>query len=128
MEAVMDLNHLHIASTDVDSSVKFYRDYFDFHKSQKLESGSYFIYNRDGFMIAVAKKTEPFQMPDWFHFGFRLPQIVDVEALYNRMKADGCSIEEDLTKYDDFVFFRCKDPAGLVLEVYWSPGAMKLRN
>lgn len=79
-------------------------------------------------MIAIAKKAEAVQMPSWFHFGFRLPQIEQVETLFQRMKSDGCPIVEELTKYDDFVTFTTKDPAGFELEVYWSAGPMKLRN
>jgi predicted enzyme related to lactoylglutathione lyase len=123
----MDLNHLHIAAPDVDATVDFYQKYFDFHKKQKLESGSYFIYNRKGFMMAVVKCEARAEMPKWYHHGFRLPSIEDVEQLYDRLKREGQTITEELEKYDDFVVFRCQDPGGFVLEVYWAPGALELK-
>lgn len=128
----MDLNHLHLSSPDVEASVAFYKENFDFHKAQKLEGGSYFLYNRDGFMIAIGKdkQAQPgdkIPMPDWFHYGFRLDSIEAVEELYVKMRTTGHVIREALTKYEDFVFFRCEDPAGFLLEVYWAPGPLKLK-
>ncbi len=126
----MDLNHLHLTSPNVEASVAFYRDFFDFSHAKKQESGAYFLHNREGFMIAIGPdehtgRGEKVSMPEWFHYGFRLPSMEAVEDLYVKLQTSGQHIVEPLTKYADFVFFRCEDPAGFRLEIYWCPHSPK---
>ncbi len=56
--------------------------------------------------------------PPWFHFGFRLDRPDEVRALYERMTRDGVE-STALEQFPDFVVFRCRDPDGYQLEVYW---------
>lgn len=117
----MDLNHLHINSPNVDLSVGFYQRYFGFNEIKARRGGSYFLFNNKGFMMAICPMERAYEMPEWFHYGFRLNSLEEVEQLYARMQADGCTICAPLEKYDDFVFFRCREPAGYEIEVYWEP-------
>lgn len=123
----MDLNHLHIATPDLEATVEFYKNYFDFHEKRKLESGNYFIFNRKGFMIALVKSEAKASLPEWYHHGFRLAEVSDVEALHSRLRADGHPIRHELQKFDDYVTFTCEDPGGFPIEVYWEPGPLELR-
>ena len=117
----MDLNHLHINSPVIDESVAFYKDFLGFSRAEKLDSGSYFLFNDDGFMLAIGQLKEKTPLPEWFHFGFRLNSVDEVKALYKRLQDSKITISEGLQTYDDFTFFRCLEPAGYEIEVYWEP-------
>ncbi|MGH2779178.1 MAG: VOC family protein, partial [Actinomycetota bacterium] len=56
------------------------------------------------------------------HFGFRMTDANEVRALKGRLDRDGFEImdEEDAS---DVASFKCRDPDGYLVEVYWSPGA-----
>ena len=59
-------------------------------------------------------------MPAFLHAGFKAAEPADVRALMERMEADGVTIVErnDETAY---VAFKCLDPDGHRIEVYWEP-------
>jgi len=57
--------------------------------------------------------------PAWFHFGFRPEGKAQVRALHHAALDAGAPILEPLTEEDDFIFFRCADPDGYAIEVYW---------
>ncbi len=117
----MELNHLHLNSPDVEKSVAFYREFLGFSRAKKLESGSYFLFSEAGFMLAIGKLPEKEKLPSWHHFGFRLKSKAEVEQLYSRIRDGGVEISEALTTYDDWTMFRCKEPAGYEIEIYWEP-------
>jgi len=70
----------------------------------------------DGGTAAPASTLDPF--PEWFHFGFRLEAPDAVASMHARLRADAVETTE-LQRFDDFVVFRCHDPDGYQLEVYW---------
>jgi catechol 2,3-dioxygenase-like lactoylglutathione lyase family enzyme len=129
----MDLNHLHLRCSDVEASVAFYCENFDFRPTeqteQRKEGGAFFLYNQDGFTISIAKEAaaapvEKARLPDWFHYSFRLESIEKVEELFLKLRASGAPIVEEITQRDGCVFFRCQDPGGFPLEVYCGPEPM----
>ena len=56
--------------------------------------------------------------PTWFHFGFRLASAADVRDLHGRMSAGEAPVRP-LHDDADYVWFRCADPDGHAIEVYW---------
>ena len=58
-------------------------------------------------------------MPPWFHFGFRIASAPQVLALHERMEASGVAIRKPVYQDDSLVSYRCADPDGHVIEVYW---------
>lgn len=115
----MDLNHLHLHVRDIAASRRFYEKYFGFHRERINEGDFVIVQNDDGFDLALALDGPAPIMPQWFHFGFRLANADAVRELYKQMNSDGIEIFKELGGYDDYVTFRCADPDGYVIEVYW---------
>lgn len=114
----MDLNHLHLHVRDLASARRFYETYLGFH--ERVRHGTIlFLRNDHGFDLALAPDTAPAEFPPWFHFGFRLDSPETVSALHDRMVRDGVPIPSALLREPDFVTFRCADPDGHAIEIYW---------
>ena len=117
----MDLNHIQLNTKDVSAAAEFYGRYFGF-TTQKKHGDGLFLWNKHGFMMAVNPLAENPIFPDWFHIGFRLETPEEVKSSYNRLVEDKLPIKVALQEHDDFVFYRCTDPTGYVVEVFWEPG------
>lgn len=115
----MNLNHLHIHVRSVPDAAAFYLRYFGL-RELTWHDGVLFMRDSAGMDLALAPGPID-SMPPWFHFGFRLDSAQSVDALHLRMTADRITIREPLTVEDDFSFFRCTDPDGYLLEIYYEP-------
>jgi catechol 2,3-dioxygenase-like lactoylglutathione lyase family enzyme len=112
------LNHLHLHVRSIDQARDFYNRYFGL-RDHVWHGDILFMRDADdGLDLALAPATTRDEFPDWFHFGFRLQQPDAVATLHARLSADGIEVSE-LTQLADFVAFRCHDPDGYQLEVYW---------
>jgi len=114
----MNLNHLHLKVRSVDAARAYYSRFFGL--TDHVRHGD-ILFMRDGagmdLALALAETAEP--LPSWFHFGFRLEDREAVGALQATMAAAGAAITQPLVDEGDFVFFRCADPDGHSIEVYW---------
>ena len=115
----MQLNHLHLHVASVDKAAAFYARCFGLREHVWHEN---VLFMRDdaGMDLALAP-GEPGELPAWFHIGFRLESPEAVRALHARLAADGVAIGAPLTEEGDFIWFRCADPDGHQIEVYWEP-------
>jgi catechol 2,3-dioxygenase-like lactoylglutathione lyase family enzyme len=116
----MHINHLHLKVASVERARAFYARFFglaDFVWHGEM------LFMRDdaGMDLALAPEPAAAPLPDWFHFGFRLADATAVEGLHDLMAAEGASITEPLTTAGDLTFFRCADPDGHPIEVYFEP-------
>ena len=114
----MDLNHLHLHVADTERSLGFYGRYFGFREHVR-HGELLFVRNERDFDLALAPADKVETFPKWFHFGFRLESDDAVKALHTRMKEDGLEGLGDLHDDSDLVTFRCRDPDGYFIEVYW---------
>jgi catechol 2,3-dioxygenase-like lactoylglutathione lyase family enzyme len=114
----LDLNHLHLHVRDVEASRAFYERYFGFAPHVK-HGEILFLRNERGFDLALAPDPSPSVFPDWFHFGFRLDTPAAVRSLHERMRAEKVAIVKPLYEDDELASFRCADPDGHGIEVYW---------
>src|SRR5207247_542426 len=114
----MDPNHLHLHVRDSALSQRFYESWFEFRPHAR-HGDLVFLRNAHGFDLALMPDPEPARLPDWFHFGFRLESADAVRRLYARMKSDGVAFRRPLHEDGDLVSFRCEDPDGHAVEVYW---------
>jgi catechol 2,3-dioxygenase-like lactoylglutathione lyase family enzyme len=116
----MNLNHIHLHVASVARAKAFYERYFGM---RELVWHGDMVFMRDaaGMDLALAPtdNVEPF--PSWFHIGFRLDDHAAVKALFGRVQDDGVRINAALTVEGDFSFFRCTDPDGTQIEVYYEP-------
>ena len=88
--------------------------------AQAYEDGTVIIRNTDGFDLALRPVEQVEPSPAFLHAGFRAAEPADVRALMERMDADGITIVE---RNDEaaYVAFKCLDPDGRQIEVYWEP-------
>lgn len=116
----MDLNHLHLAAADIRRTSAFYETWFGFAE-HTWHGDILFLRNADGFDLALAAYGRVDPLPGWFHAGFRLADPHTVKDLYERMQQAGEELRSDLEEYEDYVTYRCADPDGVAIEVYWEP-------
>ncbi|MCC6920644.1 MAG: VOC family protein [Alphaproteobacteria bacterium] len=112
------LNHLHLHVRSVEQAKAFYETHFGLR--EHVRHGDVVFLRDDGGMdLALAPSPQPDVMPPWFHFGFRLATPEAVRTLHAALPAD--AIAEPLSDAPDFTVFRCRDPDGHLIEVYWEP-------
>ena len=119
---LMHLSHLGLPVRDVGRSQRFYTEYFGFDPAtaQRYDDGTVIIRNGDGFDLALHATGDVGVPQPFLHFGFRLAAGEDVRTVLGRARADGLEIIE----HDDdpgMVSFKCLDPDGHRIEVYWEP-------
>ena len=117
----MKLAHLALAVRDQERSRSFYETYFRFDAgpSNVLDSGVLFLRNEDGFELALAERGDPAPLPPFVHFGFRLDHADDVRVLRHGLATAGFDIFDE-EEEADFVSFKCRDPDGYLVQLYWS--------
>ena len=118
----MHVNHLGLPVRDEHRSQRFYAAYFGFDPAtaQQYPDGTVIIRNADGFDLALHPVGQLEPSPAFLHAGFNAGGPAEVRALMERMEADGVAIVER----DDeaaYVGFKCLDPDGHRIEVYWEP-------
>ncbi|WP_430419607.1 VOC family protein [Phenylobacterium sp.] len=116
----MQLNHLHLHVVSVDEAAAFYTGHFGFRPHVRQDDGTLFLRDAGGLDLALAAGP-PDNFPPWAHFGFRLDNADAVRSLYARLQAADVTIRHPLDEEPDFVWFRCADPDGHLIEVYWEP-------
>jgi catechol 2,3-dioxygenase-like lactoylglutathione lyase family enzyme len=116
----VDLNHLNLPVGDVAASREFYERHFGFRLAYEAEGGC-FERNDDGFLLALMPAARHVPLPAGFHIGFGLHHATDVAALHSRLTAAGVptSPVDDARPDMQYVTFRCWDPDGTEVEVFW---------
>ncbi len=112
------LNHLHLHVGSVEQAKAFYEQHFGLREHVR-HGDVVFLRDDAGMDLALAPSDQPDVMPPWFPFGFRLDTPDAVRALHARLPAS--AIAQPLSEEPDFAVFRCRDPDGHLIEVYWEP-------
>jgi catechol-2,3-dioxygenase len=114
----MDISHLHLHVRDRGRATEFYRRWFGLAVWIDGD-GVTFLRGTDDFLLALMHDADPAPVPPWFHFGMRLPTAAALHDLLDRMQVAQVPIVKPL--YEDAVFasFRCGDPDGYAIELYW---------
>lgn len=112
----MALNHLHLHVADVDRSRAFYERFFGF-REDVWHGPILFLADETGFQLALAPGAVT-PMPEWWHFGFRLPERAAVREIAAAFLADGHEVV-DAGDEEDLAWCRIRDPDGYLIEVYW---------
>ena len=113
---MLDLNHLYLRVRDVEASVAFYRDLFEFGGTPEWQGETLVIRNGAGFSLALTPDPSPPAWPDGLHFGFVLDDVVLARTVRDRVLAAGLTLVE---AYEEpaFVVFKVNDPDGYLVEV-----------
>jgi catechol 2,3-dioxygenase-like lactoylglutathione lyase family enzyme len=106
----------------VGRSQLFYATYFGFDPAtaQRYDDGTVIIRNADGFDLALHATGDVGAPQPFLHFGFRAAAAADVRAALSQVRAAGIEITEQ-DDDPDLVSFKCADPDGHRIEVYWEP-------
>ena len=115
------MNHLALAVSDQDRSRRFYERYLGFSaEPTPREDGVLILHDAAGFSLALGETDEPIRVPEFLHFGARLPGPAEVRSFGVRLAADGVSIVGEWDE-SDYVSVKFRDPDGYVVEVSWEP-------
>jgi catechol 2,3-dioxygenase-like lactoylglutathione lyase family enzyme len=116
----MHLLHLGLPVQNLEASLRFYATYFGFDpaSARSYPDGTVIVQNADGFDLALHPAPDGPAPSSFLHFGFVMADAEAVRALAARLEADGVPVVER----DDepsLVSFKCLDPNGWRVEVYW---------
>jgi catechol 2,3-dioxygenase-like lactoylglutathione lyase family enzyme len=130
----MELVHLGLPVRDVQRSLAFYAAYFGFDPATATHhpDGTVIVRDANRFDLALhvedgfvdpAPATDTDEPPigplhPFPHFGFRLSDPREVQGLLTRLQGDGVRILENHNE-PGYVAFKCADPDGHRVEVYW---------
>jgi catechol 2,3-dioxygenase-like lactoylglutathione lyase family enzyme len=116
----MDLNHLNLRVRDAQACRDFYQQHFRFQAAFEADGG-YFLRNDEGFLLALIPAEVHQCLPDGFHIGFGMTEPAGVNDLQRELSRTGArtTAVEDFRPDDDYVTFRCWDPDGTEIEVFW---------
>lgn len=116
----MDLNHLNLRVRDADACRDFYEAHFGFRPAFEAEGG-FFVRNDDGFLLALIPADPHQPLPDGVHIGFGLDTPDAVVAMQSSLQAAGVRTGElqDSRPGEGYVTFRCWDPDGTEIELFW---------
>ena len=115
------MNHLALAVSDQDRSRRFYERYLGFSaEPAPREDGVLIMHDAAGFSLALGETDEAIRLPEFLHFGVRLPGPDEVRSFRDRLAADGVAIVGEWDE-PDYVSVKFRDPDGYVVEVSWEP-------
>jgi catechol 2,3-dioxygenase-like lactoylglutathione lyase family enzyme len=114
------LRHLGLPVRDHERSLRFYATYFGFDPAtaQTYPDGTVIVRDADRFDLALHPAHEPPPPSTFLHFGFAMPNADTVRNLRDRLERDGVPVVERDDE-PDLVSFKCLDPDGWRVEVYW---------
>jgi catechol 2,3-dioxygenase-like lactoylglutathione lyase family enzyme len=116
----MDLNHLNLRVKDANACREFYERHFGFRLAFEADGG-WFLRNDEGFVLALAPVEQHRDLPDGFHIGFGAADADAVSSVHATLAAAGVPVRavEDYRPGEEYVTFRCWDPDGTEIEVFW---------
>ena len=90
----MKLNHLNLTVTDVQAASTFLETYFGL-RSMGGNAGMAFLSDDNGFVLTLMKagKTTNVAYPGNFHIGFFVENEDKVDAINQRLQADGYAVD-----------------------------------
>ena len=113
------LRHLALLVHDISRARHFYERYFSFDAGSEWMGQTLFIRNAEGFDLALMRGEHPPNPGAFHHFGFQVESAEQVRKLQTKMVVDAVPIVEEVEE-PDLVSFKCTDPDGYTVEVYWS--------
>jgi catechol 2,3-dioxygenase-like lactoylglutathione lyase family enzyme len=118
----MHLLHLGLPVRDQQRSLDFYAEWFGFDPAtaRRYPDGTVIVRNPDGFDLALHPVDRATSTSGFLHFGFSLADPGQVRAMLARLQEAGVPVVESDDE-DGYVAFKCLDPDGWRIEVYWEP-------
>ena len=112
----MNVNHLHLMVPDVPAASAFFEKYFELRKANG-NAGLTVLLDDNGFVLTLMKMGSKTRRtyPENFHVGFFLGSEGKVDAVHERMVADG--IDVALPQRAHAYSFYVKAPGDFLVEV-----------
>jgi catechol 2,3-dioxygenase-like lactoylglutathione lyase family enzyme len=122
-EVIMALNHLNLTVPNVQQTRAFFEKYFGFRCVAEPESGVIVLVDESGFILTLNNlgKAGEIVYPGAFHVGFRQERREPVDALYQRLRADGFDIKPPHHFHGAWTFY-FRAPGGFLVEVFHQLG------
>lgn len=116
----VNLSHLNLRVRDAAACRDFYAAHFGFRPAFEAEGG-FFVRDDAGFLLALVPAAQHAPLPDGFHIGFRVDSPDAVATKHAELTSAGAKVGtlEDHRPGEDYVTFRCRDPDGTEVEVFW---------
>jgi catechol-2,3-dioxygenase len=114
----MDITHLHLHVRDRARAADFYRRWFGLSTRREGDDITFLCGSR-GFLLALMDDADAVPPPPWFHFGIALPSLDAVKALHASMREANVPIAKPWHEDQRVASFRCRDPDGYAVEIYW---------
>ena len=112
--AGVDLDHLHLAVSDLDASADFYSRWFGL--AGEVVDGTLFARNGAGFLLCLTLSADALPLGG-AHFGFTLAEVDRLRELHSAMAAARLEVS-DLYEEPGYAAFRVLDPDGNSVEVF----------
>jgi catechol 2,3-dioxygenase-like lactoylglutathione lyase family enzyme len=124
MEAHMALNHLNLTVPNVPETRAFFETYFGFrHLAGAPQSDTFVVLvDESEFVLSLNNFTEAEEVtyPGAFHVGFQQDGREQVDAIYQRLKADGFDMKPPHEFHGGWTFY-FRAPGGFLVEVFHQP-------
>ena len=115
---VSHLHHVHIFASDIDSSVKFYEDFFGGNVILDMELAG----ARNVFMSIGSGRLHFYDQPPKnagrgriHHFGI---QTDDIEEIINKMKSKGIAFKKDVADFGFWKYIMVPAPDDILIELF----------
>lgn len=116
----MRLNHLNLTVPDVTRTREFFETYFGFRcVAQRGREALAVLIDESGFVLTLNNfdKATLVEYPGAFHIGFGQSDRKSVDAMYERLKADGLAAEPPKEFHGAWTFY-FRAPGDFLVEVY----------
>lgn len=116
----MKLNHLSLSVPDVAVARTFFEAHFAFRCTDVKGADTVAVLEgEDGFLLVLSNLQKDVQpvYPTDFHIGFILSDVEQVHATYERLKAAGVDLPQEVRKIRGSLAFYCYAPGQILLEV-----------
>jgi catechol 2,3-dioxygenase-like lactoylglutathione lyase family enzyme len=119
----MRLNHLNLAVPDVAATRAFFEAYFGFRCLSDRGPAIAVLMDDSGFVLALSnfEKATEVSYPGAFHVGFNQDSREQVDAMYDRLKADGLASKPPHEFHGAWTFY-FHAPGGFLVEVFHQRG------
>ena len=124
----MALNHLNLTVPDVSQTRAFFETCFGFRCIAEPQGDALVVLvDESGFILTLNNfdKTGEVVYPGAFHVGFRQDSREQVDALYQRLKADGFDMKAPHEFHGGWTFY-FRAPGGFLVEVFHQPVSERL--
>lgn len=125
----MRMNHINLSVPDVQATRSFLETYFGlrFMDTPTPDKITVALDENDS-IIALSNfsNSDSYSYPGAFHVGFNLPSRADVDAMHERMTADGYKVGRRTDFHGAWTFY-LDAPGGFIIEVLHQGGMGELR-